>query len=133
MLPCGSLPARNPLREPAAKEDRGSCQPESDQNREQRAGARARQVRVADRRRRGEARVVLHLRPTVSWPAELDLLAHVEVAQRSDARTGPVDFLEALDPLEVERAALARTDLENVPGGATAAVLRQLAEWAHGA
>jgi hypothetical protein len=78
-------------------------------------------------------RVVLHLRPTVSWPAELDLLAHVEVAQRSDARTGPVDFLEALDPLEVERAALARTDLENVPGGATAAVLRQLAEWAHGA
>jgi len=41
--------------------------------------------------------------------------------------------LDALDPLEVERAALARSDLENVPGGGTAAVLRQLAERARGA
>ncbi|MET7898957.1 hypothetical protein [Streptomyces mirabilis] len=43
------------------------------------------------------------------------------------------EFLEAMDPVEVERAALARVDLENVPGGGTAAVLRQLAEWARGA
>jgi hypothetical protein len=43
------------------------------------------------------------------------------------------DFPEALDPLEVEMAALARMNLENVPGGITVAVLRQLAEWARGA
>lgn len=78
-------------------------------------------------------RVVLHLRPTGSWPAELDLLARVEVGVAPEPGPAATAFLEALDPLEVERAALARMDLENVPGGGTAAVLRQLAEWARGA
>ncbi|MGC9539986.1 hypothetical protein [Streptomyces sp. UG1] len=77
-------------------------------------------------------RVVLHLRPTESWPAELDLLARVEVGAAPDPGPAAAAFLEALDPLEVERAALARMDLENVPGGGTAAVLRQLVEWARG-
>ncbi|WP_438491871.1 hypothetical protein [Streptomyces asiaticus] len=78
-------------------------------------------------------RVVLHLRPTATWPTELDLLAHVAVGAPAEPGLAAASFLEALDPLEVERAALARMDLENVPGGGTAAVLRQLAEWARGA
>lgn len=78
-------------------------------------------------------RVVLHLRPTGTWPAELDLLARVEIGVPAEPGPAAAAFLDALDPLEVERAALARADLENVPGGGTAAVLRQLAEWARGA
>lgn len=78
-------------------------------------------------------RVVLHLTPTTTWPAELDLLARVHLGVPPAPGPAAADFLEALDPLEVERAALARMDLENVPGGGTAAVLRQLAEWARGA
>ncbi|WP_406354262.1 hypothetical protein [Streptomyces sp. NBC_00658] len=78
-------------------------------------------------------RVVMHLRPTGTWPTALDLLAQVEVGVTPDPGPAAAAFLEALDPLEVERAALARMDLENVPGGGTAAVLRQLAEWARGA
>ena len=78
-------------------------------------------------------RVVLHLRPTGTWPTELDLLARVEVGAPPDPGPAVAMFLEELDPLELERAALARMDLENVPGGGTAAVLRQLVEWARGA
>lgn len=77
-------------------------------------------------------RVVLHLRPTATWPAELDLLARVEVGIPAEPGPSAAAFLEAMDPVEVERAALARSDLENVPGAGTAAVLRQLAEWARG-
>ena len=77
-------------------------------------------------------RVVLHLRPTGTWPAELDLLARVDVGVPPEPGSAAAAFLEALDPLEVERAALSRIDLENVPGGGTAAVLRQLTEWARG-
>ncbi|MEU3783410.1 hypothetical protein [Streptomyces sp900129855] len=78
-------------------------------------------------------RVVLHLQKTSTWPTELDLLARVEVGVPPEPGPVAAAFLEALDPVEVERAALARADLENVPGGGTAAVLRQLAEWARGA
>ncbi|WP_432033697.1 hypothetical protein [Streptomyces antibioticus] len=78
-------------------------------------------------------RVVLHLRPTGTWPTALDLLARTEIGVPADPGPAAAAFLEALDPLEVEQAALARMDLENVPGGGTAAVLRQLAEWARGA
>ncbi|WP_344395363.1 hypothetical protein [Streptomyces vastus] len=78
-------------------------------------------------------RVVLHLRPTGAWPTELDLLARVEVGVSPEPGPAAAAFLEALDPLELERAALGRMDLENVSGGGTAAVLRQLAEWARGA
>ncbi|MGW7542147.1 hypothetical protein ACWGKQ_13640 [Streptomyces sp. NPDC054770] len=78
-------------------------------------------------------RVVLHLSPTETWPTSLDLLAQVEIGVPPAPGPSVAAFLEALDPLEVEQAALARMDLENVPGGGTAAVLRQLAEWARGA
>ncbi|MFE0642814.1 hypothetical protein ACFW2Y_14545 [Streptomyces sp. NPDC058877] len=78
-------------------------------------------------------RVVLHLRPTAAWPAVVDTLARVEVGVPPDPGPAAAAFLEAMDPVEVERAALARMDLENVPGGGTAAVLRQLVEWARGA
>ncbi|WP_405999409.1 hypothetical protein [Streptomyces sp. NBC_00829] len=77
-------------------------------------------------------RVLLHLTPTKTWPAELDLLASAQIGVEPDPGPAAVAFLEALDPVEVERAALARADLEAVPGGGTAAVLRQLAEWARG-
>ncbi|MFF2566702.1 hypothetical protein [Streptomyces sp. NPDC058084] len=78
-------------------------------------------------------RVVLQLSPTATWPVELDLLAGVEIGAPPDPGPAAAAFLEAMDPVEVERAALARMDLENVPGGGTAAVLRQLVEWARGA
>ncbi|WOX11455.1 hypothetical protein [Streptomyces sp. N50] len=78
-------------------------------------------------------RVVLNLRPTETWPVELNLLAQVQVGVSAEPGPAAAAFLEALDPVEVERAALARADLENVPGAGTAAVLRQLAEWARGA
>jgi len=75
-------------------------------------------------------RVVLHLHPGRTAPAVLDLLTRVEVAVPVDPGAVVADFLEECDPLEVERAALSRFDLANVPGGSTAAMLRQLAEWA---
>ncbi|WP_386417014.1 hypothetical protein [Streptomyces polyrhachis] len=74
--------------------------------------------------------VVLHPSPTQVRPAGLDPLARVEVAD--EHRMDAVSFLAALDPVEMERAALARNDLESVPAGVTAAVLRQLVEWARG-
>ncbi|MET9119847.1 hypothetical protein [Streptomyces sp. NPDC004528] len=76
---------------------------------------------------------MLHLRPTGTWPAELDVLARVEVGVPAEPGAAAAAFHDASDPLEVERAALARLDLENIPGGGTAAVLRQLTEWARGA
>ncbi|MBC9717814.1 hypothetical protein H9Y04_35315 [Streptomyces sp. TRM66268-LWL] len=76
--------------------------------------------------------VVLQLAPGTVHP-ELDTLAHVRIGVLPEPGLAAAEFLDALDPVEVERAALARTDLENVPGGGTAAVLRQLAEWARGA
>jgi hypothetical protein len=78
-------------------------------------------------------RVVLQLRPTATWPMELDVLSRVEIGAPPDPGPAAAEFLAALDPVEVERAALARIDLENVPAGGTAAVLRQLVEWARGA
>ncbi|MFD3532208.1 hypothetical protein [Streptomyces sp. NPDC058664] len=76
---------------------------------------------------------MLQLRPTATWPAELDLLALVEVGTPADPGSVAAAFLEAMDPLEVERAAFGRMDVENVPGEGTAAVLRQLVAWVRGA
>lgn len=82
--------------------------------------------------RRTPPDVVLHLSPVQVWPAELDMPAEIHVGVPPEPGPAAAAFLEALDPEEVERAALARPDLESVPGGGTAAVLRQLAEWARG-
>lgn len=41
-------------------------------------------------------------------------------------------FLAAMDPEELERAAMNRIDLTNDRAGGTAAILRQLIEWANG-
>lgn len=60
-------------------------------------------------------RVVLHLSPTGTWPATLNLLAQVEIGVPPDPGPAATASLDALDPLEVERAALAGMDLENVP------------------
>lgn len=77
--------------------------------------------------------VVLQLSPTRERPASLDLLARVRIGVPPEPGPAAAAFLGAMDPIEVERAALARVDLENVPCGGTAAVLRQLEEWARGA
>lgn len=77
--------------------------------------------------------VVLQLSPTKECPASLDLLARVRIGVPPEPGPAAAEFLDAMDAVEVERAALARADLASVPGGVTAAVLRQLAEWARGA
>jgi len=59
--------------------------------------------------------------------------ARVQVADfMDDPGPAAAEFLSAIDAEELERAALNRLDLENVPGGTTAAMLRQLTEWANG-
>ncbi|MET7729098.1 hypothetical protein [Streptomyces mirabilis] len=63
----------------------------------------------------------------------LDLPARAQIGVSPEPGPVAAEFLEAMDPVEVERAALVRVDLENAPGGGTAAVLRQLVEWARGA
>ncbi|MDQ8707873.1 hypothetical protein RCO28_36205 [Streptomyces sp. LHD-70] len=77
--------------------------------------------------------VVLHLVPGDHLPAVLDTAAHVVVGEQTPPGLTSAEFIDALDPVEVERAALARSDLDNTPAGGTAAVLRQLSEWARGA
>jgi hypothetical protein len=77
--------------------------------------------------------VVLQLSQAVARSTGLDLLARVRIGVPPEPGPAAAEFLEATDPVEVERAALARVDLENVPGGGTAAALRQLVEWARGA
>lgn len=81
----------------------------------------------------GPPLVVLQLASDKGNPSSLDLLAHVQIGVLPEPGPAAAEFLEAMDAIEVERAALARADLENVPGGVTASVLRQLAEWARGA
>ncbi|MFB6643159.1 hypothetical protein ACFCYF_38715 [Streptomyces chartreusis] len=81
----------------------------------------------------GPPLVTLRLAPATAHPAVLDLLARVHIGLPPEPGPAAAEFLEAMDAVEVERAALSRADLESVPGGVTAAVLRQLAEWARGA
>ncbi|MET9964727.1 hypothetical protein ABZZ80_02035 [Streptomyces sp. NPDC006356] len=81
----------------------------------------------------GPPLVVLQLASDEGNPCSLDLLARVQIGVPPEPGPAAAEFLEAMDAVEVERAALARADLESVPAGVTAAVLRQLAEWARGA
>lgn len=69
-------------------------------------------------------------------PASPDIrvegLAEVVVGRPPDPGEAAAAFLEAIDPGELERTALARMDLDGRPYGMTSAILRQLGEWARG-
>jgi hypothetical protein len=76
--------------------------------------------------------LVVMLHPKLATATEWEGFARVLVGEEPDPGPAAAKFLEAIDPDELERAALARLDLENTPGGGTAAMLRQLVEWANG-
>lgn len=80
----------------------------------------------------GVPQVVLRLAARATFPAVLDGLARVYVAEEQPV-IGAAEFLAAIDPEELERAALARIDLGTGPGATTQAILTQLGEWARGA
>ncbi|MDQ0990720.1 hypothetical protein [Streptomyces sp. V3I7] len=61
-----------------------------------------------------------------------DGLARVAVADAFDPGAAAAVFLAAIDPEELERAALARPDLGTGPRSLTEAMLTQLQEWARG-
>lgn len=76
--------------------------------------------------------VVLHLVPGSEGLLEFDGLARVAVGVPPDPGPAAAAFLEAIDPAELERAALARPDLAGDRHGLTRAMLDQLREWARG-
>ncbi|MEW1565835.1 hypothetical protein AB0454_22950 [Streptomyces sp. NPDC093509] len=59
-------------------------------------------------------------------------LARIAVAVPDNPGDAIAEFLLGLDPAAVQRAALDRPDLEDGKAGVTAAILKQLAEWAQG-
>ncbi|GAA1919808.1 hypothetical protein [Streptantibioticus ferralitis] len=77
------------------------------------------------------AHLVLHLAD--SGDTNFDGLARVSVADVTDPGPAVAEFLAAIDPDELERAALTRPDLGAGPGSLTRAMLAQLGEWACGA
>jgi hypothetical protein len=75
--------------------------------------------------------LILHTRQPES--VLFEGLARVAVGDRqSDAGQAVADFVLALDPVAVERAALDRTDLSGGKHEMTEAILKQIAEWALG-
>jgi hypothetical protein len=74
--------------------------------------------------------LVLHAREAASvvW----DGFARVAVATPQDPGEAVAGFLQGIDPAALERAALDRPDLDGGKHGVTAAILRQLADWAQG-
>ncbi|MDH6624415.1 hypothetical protein M2271_002217 [Streptomyces sp. LBL] len=74
--------------------------------------------------------VLLHVadRGGTQWSG----MARVAVADLPDPGPAAAVFLEAIDPEALERAALARPDLEVEPNSLTKAMLTQLGEWARG-
>ncbi|MFG2227662.1 hypothetical protein [Streptomyces sp. NPDC048644] len=76
------------------------------------------------------AHVILY--PEDSGDTSFEGLARVSVAEA--LATGPTaaTFLTAIDPEELERAALGRPDLGTGPHSLTRAMLTQLEEWARG-
>ncbi|MFD7922542.1 hypothetical protein ACFV3R_25360 [Streptomyces sp. NPDC059740] len=75
--------------------------------------------------------LVVHTRQpsTVEWEG----LARVAVAEPADPRQQIVEFLAAVDPLELDRAVMARTDLGGGKGAVAVAMLATLTDWARGA
>jgi hypothetical protein len=77
------------------------------------------------------ADVVLQVHPRHTRSPEFDGVASVAVAV-DDPGPAAAAFLSAIDPEELSKAALQRLDLTNDAHGLTAAMLRQLTEWANG-
>nr|WSZ96832.1 hypothetical protein OH820_15225 [Streptomyces sp. NBC_00857] len=76
------------------------------------------------------AHVVLHLENP--GDTRFEGMARVSVADVPDPGPAAAAFLAAIDPGELERAALARYDLGTEPHSLTHAMLTQLGEWARG-
>ncbi|WP_425834179.1 hypothetical protein [Streptomyces fractus] len=74
--------------------------------------------------------VILYAAPHAE--ADFEGLARVAVADAAQPGPAAAAFLEAIDPAELERAALSRLDLGTGPQSATQAMLTQLTEWARG-
>lgn len=74
--------------------------------------------------------VVLYAHPNAG--ATFDGLARVAVADQTDTAETMAAFLQGIDPETLERAALDRDDLESGKRAVTAAILRQLTDWAQG-
>lgn len=77
------------------------------------------------------AYVVLELNPHAEGVL-FDGLARVAVGETPDPGPAAAVFLSAIDPEQLERAALQRLDIDQGEGGLTGAMLRQLTEWASG-
>lgn len=80
--------------------------------------------------RDGLPSLILHTREqdTVVWEG----LARVAVATTEPPGETMANFLAGIDPAALERAALDRPDLDGGKHEVTAAILRQLSEWARG-
>ncbi|MFD3336052.1 hypothetical protein ACFWV1_25910 [Streptomyces sp. NPDC058700] len=74
--------------------------------------------------------LILHTRQPdhVQWQG----LARVAVAERADPGPTVAEFLRAVDPAALERAALDRNDLDGSRHELTRAMLAQLTDWALG-
>jgi hypothetical protein len=76
------------------------------------------------------AHVVLHLADR--GDVRFEGVARVSVGELPEPGPAAAVFLAAIDPGELERAALARPDLGTGPHSLTQAMLTQLQEWARG-
>lgn len=74
--------------------------------------------------------VVLHARP--GHELTFEGMAMVAVGQETDPGEVIEAFLQNIDPVALQRAALNRTDLDGTPSELTTAMLKQLADWAQG-
>lgn len=78
-------------------------------------------------------RVALEVVPHRLDAVEFEGLAVVQIeTEATDPGPAAATFLSAIDPGELERAALNRLDLGSEEHATTAAILRQLVEWANG-
>lgn len=74
--------------------------------------------------------LILHTRQPAS--VLFEGLATVAVAAPQNPGDAVEQFLSGIDPAALERAALDRSDLEGGKHAVTAAILKQLADWAQG-
>jgi hypothetical protein len=86
-----------------------------------------------DLRPREPAVLVLELSgPSVITDTLFEGHARVMVGEAPLPGPAAAEFLAAIDPETLDKAALNRLDLTSEPHGLTAAMLRQLVEWANG-
>lgn len=76
--------------------------------------------------------LVLMLGPRQASGTSYEGMARVLVGEEPDPGPAAARFLEAIDPEQLQQAALGRADLGAGPNCTTEAILRQLQEWARG-